>query len=129
MRGETLAGISVVIPVYNGASLIEPLLRDIIAPLDGTGEPYELLLVEDGSRDSSWHAIVAAASRYPFVRGLRLSRNFGQQIAVSAGIFHARREYVVVMDCDLQNPASAIPKILAALKSGNDLVYTVSTVR
>ena len=60
MRGETLAGISVVIPVYNGASLIEPLLRDIIAPLDGTGEPYELLLVEDGSRDSSWHAIVAS---------------------------------------------------------------------
>jgi dolichol-phosphate mannosyltransferase len=129
MQGETLSGISVVVPVYNGASLIERLVQDVVAPLEGTGEAYELLLVEDGSQDSSWQAIVSAASRYPFVKGLRLSRNFGQQIAVSAGICQARREYVVVMDCDLQNPASAIPKILAALKSGNELVYTVSKVR
>ncbi|HEV7879391.1 glycosyltransferase family 2 protein [Bradyrhizobium sp.] len=129
MQAETLSGISVVVAVYNGASLIERLVQDVAAPLEGSGEPYELLLVEDGSQDSSWQAIVGAASRYPFVKGLRLSRNFGQQIAVSAGICQARREYVVVMDCDLQHPASAIPKILAALKSGNELVYTVSKVR
>jgi dolichol-phosphate mannosyltransferase len=128
MQGDTLSGVSVVVAVYNGASLIERLVREIVASI-GPDEPYDLLLVEDGSQDSSWDAIVAAASLYPQVKGFRLSRNFGQQIAVSAGIAQARREYVIVMDCDLQNPASAIPDILAALRAGNELVYTVSKTR
>ena len=124
-----LSGVSVVVPVYNGAPLIERLVQEVAASLEGTGEPYELLLIEDGSQDSSWDAIVTAASRRPEVKGFRLSRNFGQQIAVSAGIARARREYVIVMDCDLQNPASAIPEILASLRAGNELVYTVSKTR
>jgi dolichol-phosphate mannosyltransferase len=124
-----LSGISVVVPVYNSAALIGRLVQEIDAAIGLTGEPYDLLLVEDGSQDASWDAIVAAASLSPHVRGFRLSRNFGQQIAVSAGIAQARREYVIVMDCDLQNPPSAIPEILAALKGGNDMVYTVSKVR
>jgi dolichol-phosphate mannosyltransferase len=129
MQGDTWSGVSVVVPVYNGARLVERLVREVIASLDGVGEPYELLLVEDGSQDASWDAIVTAASLCRDVKGLRLSRNFGQQIAVSAGIAKARGEYVIVMDCDLQNPASAIPEILSSLKAGNELVYTVSRVR
>ncbi len=129
MQADVLSGVSVVVPVYNAAPLVERLVREVAASLDGAGEPYELLLIEDGSRDSSWDAVVAAASRHPEVKGFRLSRNFGQQIAVSAGIAKARGQYVIVMDCDLQNPASAIPEILGALRAGNELVYTVSKVR
>jgi glycosyltransferase involved in cell wall biosynthesis len=129
MQGDTWSGVSVVVPVYNGARLVARLVQEVVASLDGTGEPYELLLIEDGSQDSSWDAIVKAASLCPDVKGFRLSRNFGQQIAVSAGIAQARGKYVIVMDCDLQNPASAIPEILSSLRAGNELVYTVSTVR
>src|ERR1700704_6069730 len=129
MQGDTLPGVSVVVPVYNGARLVERLVQEVVASLGGTGEPYELLLIEDGSQDSSWDAIVTAASLCADVKGFRLSRNFGQQIAVSAGIAKARGKYVIVMDCDLQNPASAIPEILSSLRAGNELVYTVSTVR
>jgi dolichol-phosphate mannosyltransferase len=127
MQGEPWSGVSVVVPVYNGARLVERLVQEVAASLDG--EPYELLLIEDGSQDSSWDAIATAASLSPHVKGFRLSRNFGQQIAVSAGIAKARGNYVIVMDCDLQNPASAIPEILGALRAGNELVYTVSKTR
>ena len=127
MQGDTWSGVSVVVPVYNGARLIERLVQEVAASLNG--EPYELLLIEDGSQDSSWDAIVAAASRCPDVKGIKLSRNFGQQIAVSAGIAKARGKYVIVMDCDLQNPASAIPEILSSLRAGHELVYTVSKTR
>jgi polyisoprenyl-phosphate glycosyltransferase len=129
MQGDTWSGVSVVVPVYNGARLVERLVQEVVASLDATGESYELLLIEDGSRDSSWDAIVTAASHCPEVKGFRLSRNFGQQIAVSAGIAQARGKYVIVMDGDLQNPASAIPEILNSLRAGNELVYTVSRVR
>jgi polyisoprenyl-phosphate glycosyltransferase len=129
MQGDTWSGVSVVVPVYNAARLVERLVQEVVASLDSAGEPYELLLIEDGSQDSSWDAIVTAASLCPDVKGFRLSRNFGQQIAVSAGIAQARGKYVIVMDCDLQNPASAIPEILGSLRAGNELVYTVSRVR
>jgi dolichol-phosphate mannosyltransferase len=127
MQGEPWSGVSVVVPVYNGARLIERLVQEVAASLNG--EPYELLLIEDGSQDSSWDAIVTAASLCPDVKGFRLSRNFGQQIAVSAGIAKARGNYVIVMDCDLQNPVSAIPEILGSLRAGHELVYTVSKTR
>jgi glycosyltransferase involved in cell wall biosynthesis len=121
MQGDALPGVSVVVPVYNGAPLVERLVREVAACLDGTGEPFELLLIEDGSQDCSWDAIVAAAARRPEVKGFRLSRNFGQQIAVSAGIAKARRQYVIVMDGDMQNPPSAIAEILVSLRAGNEL--------
>ena len=127
MQGDTWSGVSIVVPVYNGARLVERLVQEVAASLNG--EPYELLLIEDGSEDSSWDAIVAAASLCPEVKGFRLSRRFGQQIAVSAGIAKARGKYLIVMDCDLQNPASAIPEILGSLRAGNELVYTVSKSR
>jgi dolichol-phosphate mannosyltransferase len=129
MQSDTWSGVSVVVPVYNGARLVERLVQEVAAALAGFGEPYELLLIEDGSQDSSWDAIVSVASLRPDVKGFRLSRNFGQQIAVSAGIAKARGKYVIVMDCDLQNPASAIPEILTSLRAGNELVYTVSKNR
>jgi glycosyltransferase involved in cell wall biosynthesis len=127
MQGEPWSGVSVVVPVYNGARLVARLVQEVAASLNG--EPYELLLIEDGSQDSSWDAIVTAASLCPDVKGFRLSRNFGQQIAVSAGIAKARGQYLIVMDCDLQNPASAIPEILGSLRAGHELVYTVSKTR
>jgi glycosyltransferase involved in cell wall biosynthesis len=122
-------GVSVVIPIFNGAALVDQLVHEVGEAIKETGEPYEILLIDDGSRDNSWQAIRLAASRQQFVKGYRLSRNFGQQIAVTAGISRAHRNYIIVMDGDLQNPPSAIPLILDALKKDNDVVYTTSKVR
>lgn len=89
----------------------------------------EIILVDDCSPDQSWTVIRDICARYPFIRGVRLSRNFGQQIAVSAGIALALGKYVVVMDCDFENPPSAIPAILSELETGKDLVYVVAEKR
>jgi polyisoprenyl-phosphate glycosyltransferase len=122
-------GAAVVIPIFNGAALVEQLVNEVDESIKQTGEPYEILLIDDGSVDNSWQAIQLAASRNRLVKGYRLSRNFGQQIAVTAGISRAQRNYIIVMDGDLQNPPSAIPRIVEALKEGNDVVYTTSKVR
>jgi polyisoprenyl-phosphate glycosyltransferase len=123
------SGVSVVIPIFNGAALVGRLVGEVDKFLQETGEPYEILLVDDGSADDSWKVIQLAAAGNQSVRGYRLSRNFGQQIAVSAGISRSRRNYVIAMDGDLQNPPSAIAAILEALNNGNDVVYTTSKVR
>lgn len=122
-------GVSVVIPIFNGAPLVNLLIEEVEEYLRRTGEPYEILLIDDGSRDNSWQTIQSVASTNRLVKGLKLSRNFGQQIAVTAGISRAHRNYVIVLDGDLQNPPSAIPRILEALKTGSDIVYTTSKIR
>jgi dolichol-phosphate mannosyltransferase len=129
MTAPKQPSVSIVIPVYNGERLVEPLLRSLMPELLATGRSFEIVLVDDGSPDASWPAIVLAAGAGSHVRGVKLSRNFGQQIAVSAGIARALGENVIVMDCDLQNPPSAIPAILAELDAGHDMVYTVSRAR
>lgn len=126
---KTPVSLSIVAPIFNSASIVPELVKQLRPLLDATGETYELILVDDGSADTSWESICAAAESTNFVRGVKLSRNFGQQIAVSAGISKARGRYVIVMDGDLQNPPEAIVAILERLKSGDDLVYTVSRIR
>lgn len=121
--------ISVVMPIYNGAAIVEEIVAQMRRHLETIGVSCELILVDDGSADASWQAISSAAAGAPFVRGIKLSRNFGQQIAVSAGISVARGRYVIVMDGDLQNPPDALPEILRRLKEGDDLVYTVARQR
>src|SRR5690606_21137778 len=100
-------GLSVVVPVYNSAAIVPEIVKHLRSILDEIGESYELVLVDDGSADNSWAAIRNAAQEASFVRGIKLSRNFGQQIAVSAGISAARGRYVIVMDDDLQHPPEA----------------------
>ena len=101
---------------------MEELVRRIQASMRGLTEDYEIILVDDRSPDEAWAHILTAAARDPRVQGLRLSRNFGQHRAITAGLDHSRGEWVVVLDCDLQDRPEEIPALYAHAQRGYDLV-------
>ena len=115
--------ISVVVPVYNSEGTLEELHRRLRQVLDALDADYELILVNDGSADASWDRIAELAAGDDRVRGINLMRNYGQHNALLAGIRSARREVVVTLDDDLQNPPEEIPRLLAKLDEGFDVVY------
>lgn len=121
--------ISVVVPVYGCAGCLEILCSRLKQNLGTLTSHYEIILVDDRSPDNAWPTIVALQSRHPEVKGIRLSRNFGQHIAISAGLAEARGDYAVVMDCDLQDPPETIPELYAKLIEGYDLVLAYRTER
>ena len=121
--------LSIVSPVYRAEELVDELVRRIQASLTGLTENYEIVLVDDRSTDGSWARIEAQAARDPRVRGLRLSRNFGQHRAVTAGLDYCRSEWVVVLDCDLQDRPEEIPALFAKARQGYDLVLARRTHR
>ncbi|MCB2187091.1 MAG: glycosyltransferase family 2 protein [Deltaproteobacteria bacterium] len=114
--------LSVVIPLYNEAPNVEALHAEVHEALKPLGLDYELILVDDGSQDNTFHlaSALAEAERRTVVIGLR--RNFGQTAAMSAGFDHARGEVIVTLDGDLQNDPRDIPKLLAKLEEGYDIV-------
>ena len=114
--------ISVVVPVYGCVECLEQLCARLLATLTQITHRFEIILVDDRSPDQSWAAIVGLQARHPQVRGVRLSRNFGQQIAISAGLSLARGDYTVVMDCDLQDPPEVILELWRVMQAGNDIV-------
>jgi glycosyltransferase involved in cell wall biosynthesis len=114
--------ISVVIPVYNEADNLEDLHRELTVSLLSLGEPYEIVIVDDGSRDATPERLLAIEAADPRVRVLRLRRNFGQTAAFSAGFDHARGEVIVTSDGDLQNDPADIPALVAKLDEGYDMV-------
>ena len=114
--------LSIVSPVYGAAATMAELVQRLLAVLEPMGLPFEIILVDDRSPDDSWTHIQAAAAREPRVRGLRLSRNFGQHRAIMAGLEQCRGEWIVVMDCDLQDQPEEIPRLLAQAREGFDLV-------
>ncbi len=116
--------ISVVSPVYLGERFVEKLVRRIGRHVERITPAYEIVLVDDGSPDDSWGRIREACERDPRVRGIRLSRNFGQHYALTAALEAARGEYVIVMDCDLQDDPAYIPQLYEAAQAGFDVVYT-----
>jgi len=115
--------ISIVIPVYNGAETIPLLVQKLSQILPGVAEAFEVILVNDGSRDRSWEAIRDLTHEYPWVTGINLMRNYGQHNALLCGIRAARYEVIVTMDDDLQQPPEEIPLLLAKLSEGYDVVY------
>lgn len=120
--------ISVVAPVYNEVDTVPELhrrLREAVGPLG----PHELVFVDDGSSDGSWEALRAVAASDRHVRLIRLSRNFGHQIALSAGLEAARGDAVVSIDGDLQDPPELIPALVEQWRSGFDVVYAVRSHR
>jgi glycosyltransferase involved in cell wall biosynthesis len=119
--------LSIVVPVYNSSGSLEALTKRIALALKDW--PYELLLVNDGSSDDSWTRIVEAARADPRVRGIDLARNYGQHNALLAGIRAARGDTIVTIDDDLQNPPEEIPKLLAKLGDGYDVVYGTANER
>jgi glycosyltransferase involved in cell wall biosynthesis len=123
------AALSIVVPCCNEESVL-PLLFDRVRSAAAAWEAdYELLCVDDGSSDGTWRLIEQAAAADPRVRGICLSRNFGQQAAVSAGMHHASGQVVVIMDADLQDPPEAIPDLLRAWRSGFKVVHAVRSER
>ena len=117
--------ISIVSPVYGCAGCLEDLVERTRASLQNSGKSFEIILVDDASPDQAWGRIVELAAHDPAVRGLRLSRNFGQHPAISAGLREARGNVVVVMDCDLQDMPEEIPALLAAIDDGADIALAM----
>ena len=120
--------LSVVAPIHNERDSIEELVRRLtaaLAPLDD----YEIVLVDDGSTDDSWTRMLEQAAGDPHVNLLRLSRNFGHQAALTAGIEATRGDAVVLIDADLQDPPEVIPELVARWRGGYDVVYGVRTDR
>ncbi|MDV3469680.1 glycosyltransferase family 2 protein [Stenotrophomonas sp. C3(2023)] len=114
--------VSVVIPVYGCRNCLEELVDRVGSALLPAAGSYEIILVDDNSPDNSWARIKELAERQPAVRGLRLSRNFGQHAAISAGLKFAAGQRMVVMDCDLQDVPEEIPNLLAALQGDVEVV-------
>ncbi len=115
--------ISVVVPVYRGAECLSELHDRLTTALRATvGDAYEIMLVEDCGPDDSWSRIKQLAVEDPRVRGQRLSRNFGQHNAITAGLAAVRGNWIVVMDCDLQDRPEEIPRLYAKAKEGFDCV-------
>src|SRR5213079_1455659 len=115
--------ISVVSPVYNGEASIAELCRRPSEVLPRIATEYEIILVNDGSRDRSWETISELSSRFATVRGLNLMRNYGQHNALLCGIRAAKYDVIVTMDDDLQHPPEEIPRLLPRLDEGCDVVY------
>jgi glycosyltransferase involved in cell wall biosynthesis len=122
--------ISIVIPLYNEGSHLSALLSDLKTALQQTGCPFELVLVDDGSPDDTWERIKDETQTFPSLRAVRLSRNFGKELALCAGLERARGDAVVVMDGDGQHPPSLLPVMVEKWRtSGADIVQAVKTKR
>ena len=116
--------LSVVVPMYNERTNVEAFVGAVSAVLGQAGITYELVLVDDGSSDGTWPAIVELTRMRPELRGISLSRNFGHQGALLAGLNHARGRAVITMDGDLQHPPETLPELVAAWRAGYKVVNT-----
>ncbi len=126
-NGRSLRLLSVVAPVYNEEATIEQFYGRICSALQGLR--FELVLVDDGSTDGSERELAKLASNDPRVRVVQLSRNFGHQTALTAGLDHARGDAVVMLDADLQDPPELIPTMLEHWQAGCDVIYAVREQR
>jgi dolichol-phosphate mannosyltransferase len=117
--------VSVVVPLYNEEANVAELYRRLEAALESLGVPYEIVFVDDGSQDGTPALLDALRTSDGTVACIHLSRNFGHQAAVSAGIDHGRGQALVVMDGDLQDPPELLPEFLAKWREGFDVVYAV----
>ncbi len=115
--------LSVVSPVYGCRNTLPELYQRLEKTLSSISERFEIILVDDASPDTAWDAITALASRDDRVKGIRLSRNFGQHYAITAGLECAAGEWVVVIDCDLQDRPEEIPNLYQTAKTGYDIVF------
>ncbi|MEX0811983.1 MAG: glycosyltransferase [Chitinophagales bacterium] len=121
--------ISVVSPVYGAEKIVDELVRQLIDSLEQITSNYEIILVEDGSPDNSWRKIQENCLKFKQVKGIKLSKNFGQHHAVSAGISESKGNSIVVMDCDLQDDPKDIQKLIDKTREGYDTVFTIRSKR
>lgn len=124
-RSSSAVTLSIVVPVFNEQENALALFERLIPQLSATGCSYEVLFVDDGSRDNSAAVIEELGRRNPAVKLLRLSRNFGHQAALVAGMEHSRGEAIITMDGDLQHPPELIPRLVESWRGGADVVQTI----
>jgi polyisoprenyl-phosphate glycosyltransferase len=115
--------LSIVVPVYKCGPCLEALHSRVSSAVEPIVDSFEIVLVDDRGGDESWEVIADLVRRDNRVKGLRLSRNFGQHAAITAGLAHAQGRWAVVMDCDLQDPPEEIPRLYAKAKEGYDVVF------
>ena len=121
--------LSVIIPVHNEGANIGPLCERLFPVLDRIGLPSEVVFIDDGSRDDSLSVIRALSETEPRIGAVSFSRNFGKEIAIAAGLDHARGDAVVIMDADLQHPPEMIEAFVERWREGYDMVYGQRTDR
>src|SRR5438270_11988168 len=130
MENERAPLISVVVPLYREAENLRGFLDNVTREMARIGCRYELIAVDDGSPDQTWEIISEASAILPHLRGLRLSRNFGKELALCAGLEHARGDAVVVMDGDGQHPPTLLPEMVRLWQTtGADIIEAVKTKR
>jgi glycosyltransferase involved in cell wall biosynthesis len=115
--------ISIVSPVYKAKNIIPELVRRIIENVSIITEDFEVILVEDGCPENSWEVIEKACNDEKRVKGIKLSRNFGQHYAITAGLDYAKGEWIIIMDCDLQDLPEEIPKLFNKSQEGYEIVF------
>jgi len=120
---------SIVSPVYKAKTIIPELVRRIVESVSKITDDFEVILVEDGCPQNSWEAIALECQKDKRIKGIKLSRNFGQHYAITAGLDHAEGEWIVVMDCDLQDQPEEIPNLYSKFMEGYDIVYASRTLR
>lgn len=118
-----MSDLSVIIPIYNEEGNIPGLAERLKNACDQLGISYELIFINDGSRDASLHLIKSLAKKHSFVKHINFSRNFGHQVAITAGLDHAKGDAVVIIDADLQDPPELIVDLYKKLKEGYEVVY------
>ncbi|HEV8396027.1 MAG TPA: glycosyltransferase family 2 protein [Vicinamibacterales bacterium] len=125
-----LARLSIVVPIYNELEVVPQLVDRLTRALDGAGAgAWEAILVDDGSADRSFEALREAHGRDPRLKVVRLARNFGHQVAISAGLEYASGDAVMIMDGDLQDPPELVPEFVRLWRDGWDVVYAVRRTR
>jgi polyisoprenyl-phosphate glycosyltransferase len=132
LRPQLVGGattLSIVIPIHNEAKNLPALRVALDRILSSLRIDYEIILVDDGSRDDTWRVIAGWHKSDPRVRGLRFSRNFGKEAALSAGLWHSRGAGVILMDADLQHPPEVIRKFVEKWREGYEMVYAMRTSR
>ena len=118
--------VSIIVPVYNEIENLDALLERVVSTCETLPNPWEIILVDDGSRDGSTERLEAAARVYGgHLRAIILNRNYGQHAAIICGFSHARGEIVITLDADLQNPPEEIPRLVEKIEEGNDVVGTI----
>lgn len=110
--------LSIIIPSYNEGLLIDNTANVVVDIMTEHKIPYEILFVDDGSKDDTWNRIQAAAEKHEHVRGVHFSRNFGKESAITAGLTYAKGDCCVVMDCDLQHPPIKIVEMYKLWQEG-----------
>jgi dolichol-phosphate mannosyltransferase len=121
--------ISIIVPIYNSSKFMRNLLDAIEKQRQISNWDLELILIDDGSKDDSYSKIVELSQSYKYIKGIKLSKNFGHQIAVKTGLSYCIGDYIAIIDDDLQDPPSLLPDFFAQLDNGYDVAYGVRKKR